>query len=40
VTAAIICLLCYTVMEVSLGVWWMLPLGSVAPCQKDNEVRR
>lgn len=31
------CLLCYTLLEAGLGVWWFLQLGTVGPCQKDNE---
>jgi hypothetical protein len=31
-------LLCYTLLEASLGVWWFVQLRSVGPCQPDNEV--
>ena len=37
-TLALALLLCYTLLEASLGVWWFMQLKSVGPCQADNEV--
>lgn len=39
VTATLVCLLCYTLLEASLCIWWSLQLSTVGPCQRDNEVR-
>ncbi|KAL4451194.1 hypothetical protein ABPG77_009266 [Micractinium sp. CCAP 211/92] len=37
VTATLVCLLCYTLLEASLCIWWSLQLSTVGPCQRDNE---